>query len=208
MRRAKPTIAELAFFATGAMILVLGWLADLLGIFELGASGGGGHGASATLPLRLFFTLYGVAFATAGMAYENFPQILSDGEMAKRWIVAFLFLADGGLHLYALNDHLGEVFSSSFFALFASLQLAAAFVIPYTGRELDFAWLGITGFLIAAYVVTRTMAVWPIGFVEDVEPLGVASKLIEALTVVVLLSLWQTDRAARRTTARAATPTR
>src|SRR5947209_13762498 len=106
MRREKPTITELSFFFCGFLVIVVGWLADLLGVFEL-RSVSGGH-STGTFQLRIFVTMFGVAFATIGVAYDNFPEILSDGEMAKRYLVAFLFLADGSLHLYALNDHLGE----------------------------------------------------------------------------------------------------
>ena len=197
MRRAKPTITELAFFVSGVIVILTGWLADLLGLFELG-SGSGGHGSSATFSLRIFLTMFGVAFATIGVAYDNFPEIFSDAEMAKRYLVSFLFLGDGSLHLYALNDHLNEPFPAAFFGVFAGLQVAAAFIIPYTRFRLDAAWLGITAFLILAYIVTRTMAVWPIGVVEEVEPLGVVSKLVEVLTILVLVSLMRSERTARR----------
>jgi len=166
MRRAKPTITELAFFVSGVIVILTGWLADLLGLFELG-SGSGGHGSSATFSL-----------------------------------LSFLFLGDGSLHLYALNDHLNEPFPAAFFGVFAGLQVAAAFVIPYTRRELDPAWLGITGFLIAAYVVTRTVSVWPIGTIEEVDALGLISKIVEVLTVLFLVSLMRSARAERRKTAR------
>jgi len=201
MRRAKPTITELAFFVSGVIVILTGWLADLLGLFELG-SGSGGHGSSATFSLRIFLTMFGVALATIGVAYDNFPEIFSDAEMAKRYLVSFLFLGDGSLHLYALNDHLNEPFPAAFFGVFAGLQVAAAFVIPYTRRELDPAWLGITGFLIAAYVVTRTVSVWPIGTIEEVDALGLISKIVEVLTVLFLVSLMRSARAERRKTAR------
>jgi len=199
MRREKPTITELAFFVCGFLVIVVGWLADLLGVFELNTVTDG-HGAG-TLQLRIFLTMFGVAFATIGVAYDNFPEILSDGEMAKRYLISFLFLADGSLHLYALNDHLGEAFPAAFFGVFAGLQLAAAFLIPYTHSDLNLAWLGITAFLIAAYIVTRTVSVWPIGYVEDLDALGVISKVVEVLTVLMLLSLMQSERVARRRTA-------
>ncbi|HEX9565979.1 MAG TPA: hypothetical protein VGA48_00095 [Thermoplasmata archaeon] len=202
MRREKPTITELAFFVCGFLVIVVGWLADLLGVFEL-STVTGGHGAG-TLQLRIFLTMFGVAFATIGVAYDNFPEILSDGEMAKRYLISFLFLADGSLHLYALNDHLGEAFPAAFFSVFAGLQLAAAFLIPYTRSNLNVAWLGITAFLIAAYVVTRTVSVWPIGYIEDLDALGVISKVVEVLTVLMLLSLMQSERVARRKTTKAA----
>src|SRR5207245_5198393 len=100
MRRGTPTITERAFFVCWFLVIVVGWLADLLGVFEL-STVTGGHGAG-TLQLRIFLTMFGVAFATIGVAYDNFPEILSDGEMAKRYLIAFLFLAYGSLHLYAL----------------------------------------------------------------------------------------------------------
>ena len=202
MRREKPTITELSFFLCGFLVIIVGWLADLLGIFEL-STVTGGH-STGTLQLRIFLTMFGVAFATIGVAYDNFPEILSDGEMAKRYLVSFLFLADGSLHLYALNDHLGEAFPAAFFGVISGLQFAAAFLIPYTRSDLNLAWLGITAFLIAAYVVTRTVSVWPIGSVEDLDALGVISKVVEVLTVLMLLSLMQSERVARRKTAKVA----
>src|SRR2546422_3566490 len=117
MRRGKPTLTELSFFVCGFLVIVVGWLADLLGVFELNTVTGG-H-AAGTLQLRIFLTMFGVAFATIGVAYDNFPEILSDGEMAKRYLISFLFLADGSLHLYALNDHLGEAFPAAFFGVFS-----------------------------------------------------------------------------------------
>ena len=197
MMRPRPSLTELGFFACGVIVIIVGWLADLLGIFEEGSQPGG-HGSGGTIQLRIFMTMFGVAFATIGVGFENFPQILEGGVATKRYIVAFLFLADGSLHLYAFNDHLGDAFAATFFAVSSALQIAAAFVIPYTHRRLDPAWLAITGFLILAYVVTRTVAVWPIGYVEEVEPLGVLSKLVEVLTVLMLWSLVQDERVSRR----------
>ena len=197
MRRDRPTITELAFLVCGVLIIFVGWIADFLGVFELG-SAPEGHGSSDTFSLRLFMTMFGVAFSTIGIGYENFPQILSEGERAKRYIVAFLFLADGSLHLYAFTDHLNDTFAATFFAVVSVLQIVAAFVIPYARGRLDPAWLGITAFLILAYVVTRTVAVWPIGVAEEIDPLGIVSKLAELLTVLVLVSLVQSERAIKR----------
>lgn len=197
MGRTRPNITEIAFFVSGTLIILVGWVADYLGVFEF-ASSPSGHGSATTFPLRLFMTMFGVAFATIGVGFENFPQILQDGVRAKRYIVAFLFLADGSLHLYAFNDHLADPFGATFFAAFSTIQLAVAFVIPYTRFRLNTTWLAITAFLILAYAVTRTIAVWPIGVVEEVDPLGIVSKLVEVLTVLVLVSLLQSERAARR----------
>ena len=197
MMRTRPSLTEIGFFACGALVIVVGWLADFLGIFELGSQPTG-HGSNGTFQLRIFMTMFGVAFAAIGVGFENFPQILEGGVDTKRYIIALLFLADGSLHLYAFNDHLGDPFLATFFAVLSVVQLAAAFVIPYTRGPLDLAWLAITVFLILAYIVTRTIAVWPIGFVEDVEGLGVVSKLVEVLTVLLLWPIVQADLVSRR----------
>src|SRR2546426_561692 len=120
MRREKPAITELSFFLCGFLVIIVGWLADLLGVFELNTVTGG-H-STGTLQLRIFLTMFGVAFATIGIAY----------------------------------------------------------------------------------IVTRTVSVWPIGYVEDLDALGVISKVVEVLTVLFLLSLMQSERVARRKTAKVA----
>lgn len=197
MARTRPTITELAFLVCGVLIILVGWIADFLGTFELGPQPEG-HGSATTLPLRVFMTMFGVAFSTIGIGFENFPQILEGGNRTKRYIVALLFLADASLHLYAFNDHFLDAFSATFFGVFAAVQFAAAFVIPYGSTRLDPAWILITAFLLLAYVVTRTVAVWPVGIVEEVDPLGVISKFVEALTVLVLVSLFRSNRASRQ----------
>src|SRR3989475_9191544 len=176
MPRSRPSITELAFLICGVLIILVGWVADFLGLFEL-ASEPTGHGSSTTFPLRLFMTMFGVAFSTIGVGFENFPQILLGGDRAKRFIVALLFLGDGSLHLYAFNDHLGDLFSATFFAVFSAVQIAAAFVIPYTKYRLESLWLAITVFLVPAFLVTRTVAIWPIAFLPDVDALGIGSTL-------------------------------
>jgi hypothetical protein len=198
MPRRPATITELTFFVCGILIIFVGWISDFFGLFEIGSSGAG-HALADKFPLRLFMTMFGVAFATIGIGFENFPQILSDSEAATRYIVALLFLADGSLHLYAFTDHLGDPFPAGFFAVVSVLQIAAAFLIPYARLRLDPIWLAITGFLILAYVVTRTTVVWPIGTVEEVDSLGLVSKFVEVLTVLALWSLIRTERAARAT---------
>ena len=60
MRREKPTITELSFFICGFLVIIVGWLADLLGVFEL-STVTGGH-STGTLQLRIFLTMFGVAF--------------------------------------------------------------------------------------------------------------------------------------------------
>src|SRR5256884_4568849 len=183
MWRTRPSITELAFLVCGVLIVRVGWVADFLGLFEI-ASQPTGHGSSTTFPLRLFMTMFGVAFSTIGVGFENFPQILLGGDRAKRFIVALLFLGDGSLHLYAFNDHLGDLFSATFFAVFSAVQIAAAFIIPYTKYRLDSVWLALTAFLILPYVVTRPVADWPLRFGEGVDALVVVLQPVAVLTVL------------------------
>lgn len=187
MRWSVRITTENIFVLCGLLIILLGWVADLFGILEIPGSPDEHPGLD--FNLRFFITMFGVAFATIGVGFESFTHMRIDSELGKRYLVAFLFLADGGVHLYALNDHLAEVLPAAFFAVVSSLQLAGAFFFPTMGRELDAAWIGLTAFLIASYIVTRTFAVWPVGVVEAVEPLGVLSKMIETLALVILASL-------------------
>src|SRR2546428_13352479 len=46
MRRDKPTITELAFFVSGLIVILTGWVADSRGLFELGR-GSSRHAPSA-----------------------------------------------------------------------------------------------------------------------------------------------------------------
>src|SRR5947208_1599711 len=52
-------------------------------------------------------------------------------------------------------------------------------------------------FLLAAYVVTRMVAIWPIGEVGAVDPLGLISKAVEIATGAALVSLMWAKRAGR-----------
>src|SRR5205823_13869638 len=94
MPRRPATITELAFFVCGILIIFVGWISDLFGLFEVGSSGAG-HGLADKFPLRLFMTMSVVAFATIGIGFENLPQFLIDTEAATRYIVVILFLQHG-----------------------------------------------------------------------------------------------------------------
>src|SRR2546428_12370606 len=131
----------------------------------------------------------GLGFSTVGVIGANYREFMSNPVLEKRYVVGFLLLADGGLHLLALNQHLAAAPQAAFFAIVSPIQIVGGIVFIDLPRRLDPFWLLFTGFLIAAFVVTRTVAIWPIGVVEDVDPLGVISKAVEVATGVVLVSL-------------------
>jgi hypothetical protein len=136
------------------------------------------------------FLLQGIAFAAVGAAYDHHRRLMSDSAFAKRYLVGYLFILDGAIHLLAFNEHvIGSTFAALFFEVVAPVQIALGVLIPHLRSRFDFAWLGLTLFLIAAYAVTRTIAIWPIGEVEAVDPLGMISKALEVVTAAALVSL-------------------
>ena len=139
--------------------------------------------------LWVFFIFQGLAFATVGVIGANYREFLANPTFAKRYVVGFLFIADGGLHLLALNQHLDIPFAAAFFAVVAPIQILVGMVFPSLPRRLDPLWFLFNAFLIGAFILTRTVAVWPIGVVEDADPLGLISKAIEVGTIATLVSL-------------------
>lgn len=196
MVRGFRITTELAFILGGVLIIVMTWGANLLATLEAPAGSEVVHAASENLYLWLMLMFNGVAFATVGVVYENYERLLRDRVFTTRYIIGFLFIADGALHLLAFNDHLLESFATAaFFGIFAPLQIAAGIAMPSLSRRLDRGWLALTAFFVAAYAVTRTVAVWPVGAVEEIDPLGILSKLVELLTIAFLISLVRADKA-------------
>lgn len=192
--RIQPT-TEFVFVLSGLLIILLGWIADLLGALSVPAEGG--HGASTSLSLRLLVTFMGVGFALMGVVYEHHERFLKDGLLSLRYVVGYLILVDGALHLYALNDHLTEFWPAAFFATVAVVQIGAGLALPHLAMNFDPLWLWLTAFLIAAYAATRMMILWPNTEIEAVGGLDFLSKLIEVLTVLALVQLLRKERALR-----------
>ena len=186
---------EFAFLFSGVLIVVMVWGANLLG--RLAGETSSGHGGD-ELYLWLILMFQGLAFSTVGAVYENYRELMASPILTKRYIVGYLFIADGALHLLALNQHLGEFFPALFFAVVAPAQILVGMFYPRLHRGLDSAWFLFTAFLIASFAVTRTFAVWPIGVVDAVDPLGIISKLVELLTVWLLISLVRAARTETR----------
>ncbi|TLZ58462.1 MAG: hypothetical protein E6K15_00880 [Methanobacteriota archaeon] len=106
-------------------------------------------------------------------------------------------LFHGGCRRRALNQHLGTVPAALFFEVVAPLQILGGIAFPYLQRRWDAAWLLFTGFLIGTFVVTRIIAIWPIGVIEEVDLLGILSKAVEVATCGLLISLMRASGAER-----------
>jgi len=202
MGRGLHISTEFAFLLSGVFIMLVAWALNLLG--TLAGDQGSGHGVS-DVYLWLFLMFQGLGFSTVGVIGANYREFMSNPVVGKRYAVGFLLIADGGLHLLALNEHLGSAPQAAFFAIISPIQIVGGIAFIDLPRRLDPLWLLFTGFLITAFVVTRTVAVWPIGIVEDVDPLGVISKVVEVATAVVLISLVRANNAKKPET-RSASP--
>ena len=180
---------EFAFLLSGVFIMLVAWALNLIG--SLSGETSSGHGVS-DVYLWLILMFQGLAFSTMGVIGSNYRELMSNPVFRNRYLVAFLLIADGGLHLLALNQHLDNVPAAAFFAIVSPVQIVGGIIFQSLPRRLDRAWLLFTVFLIAAFVVTRTVPIWPIGSVEEVDPLGLLSKAVEVLTVAALVSLLRT----------------
>ena len=202
MGRGPHISTEFAFLLSGVFIMLVAWALNLLG--TLAGDQGSGHGVS-DVYLWLFLMFQGLGFSTVGVIGANYREFMSNPVVGKRYAVGFLLIADGGLHLLALNQHLESAPQAAFFAIISPIQIVGGIAFIDLPRRLDPFWLLFTGFLITAFVVTRTVAVWPIGIVEDLDPLGVISKVVEVATAMVLISLVRANNAKKPET-RSASP--
>ncbi len=195
-----PYTAENVFLASGLLLILLGWLSDFVGI-QLGQTQGG-HGAGNTIT-RLFFTLFGLVFAAGGSVYEHYEKFLTDARYTTRYLLSNLFLLDGAIHLYAFTDHLVEIpLAAAFFAVVAPMQFAAGILLRRPDGRWDRYAFALTLFLFVAWILSRTVPVWPINEIEDIGSLDAVSKLIEVMILYIFYAIWKDRRAVRRAAAR------
>ncbi len=184
---------ENIFLIAGLLIVLLGWVSDYIGLVIL-QEAATGHGGGSIIN-RLFFTLFGLFFAAGGAVYENHWRFLKDPLYTKRYLIQALFIIDGALHLFAFNDHIQEsIIEASFFAIVGPIQIACGVLITRLPPKYDPFFLGWPVFLILLALVSLALPFWPLSAVEEISDLWVVSKLVEALTVLSLLSLMKDDR--------------
>ena len=182
---------EFAFLISGVFIMVVAWALNLIGIVSGGQTSSHGGG---DVYIWMILMFQGLAFSTVGVIGANYREFAVNPVLGKRYLVGFLLIADGGLHLFALNQHLANVPAALFFEVVSPIQILGGMAFPHLGRQYNRAWILFTSFLIAAFVLTRTVAIWPIGVVEEFDPLGLVSKAVELLTLGTLVSLVRVRR--------------
>ncbi len=184
--------AETVFLISGLLIILLGWVSDLIGTLNTRA-GTGAHGAGDILS-RIWYTFFGLLFVAGGTAYEQPWRLLNDSKFSKRYFISLLFLADGAFHLYAFNDHMNvSILEASFFAVLGPVQFAFGLIVSRLPPKRDPYLLAWPVCLIGLLVLALVVPLWPLTAVEDLYSLTVVSKLVEVLTVLVLLSLMRDD---------------
>jgi hypothetical protein len=137
---------------------------------------------------------------------NQFPQIIETKNL--RYIAAGLSVCAGVLHVIIVPEHLEEWWGyGTFFIIAAVAQLFYSLLLVFQPWQPDpirgpqglpatyVYWAGIigNGFLIALYLVTRTIGI-PFfgpeaGEVEPVRFIGLMTKVIEALLIVTLIIL-------------------
>lgn len=179
--------AESAFVLGGLAVIAVGWVTDLLTAIAAGSHAE--HAATSTFFSRMNFVFLGVGLAAIGVAYEHHANLLRDPTLTLRYFAGYLIFIDGVLHLFAFNDHLEHAIQAAFFAVVAVTQMILGLALPRLPARFDVAWIVLLVFLFAAFIVTRTMAVWPSGEIEAVDSLGIVSKVIEVVAIVSLVAL-------------------
>ena len=183
---------ENVFLIAGLLIILLGWLSDYVGVVVL-QEAPSGHGGGSIIN-RLFFTLFGLFFAAGGAVYENHTRFLQDPLYSKRYLIQALFIIDGALHLFAFNDHINEsVLEAIFFAIVGPVQIAFGVMITRLPPKYDPYLLAWPVFLIVLAGVSLVLPIWPLSEVENIYDLWIVSKIVEGLTVLLLVSLMRED---------------
>ena len=193
--RWKPQLnTENIFLLSGLLIILLGWSSDFIGLIVLNEAPSGGHSAGSIID-RLFFTLFGLFFAAGGAVYENHGRFLKDPIYSKRYLIQALFILDGALHLFAFNDHINESpVEAVFFAVSGPVQIAMGILITRLPPKYDPYLLATPVLFVVMALVSLAVPIWPLSEVENIYDLWVVSKLVEALTVLMLLSLMRDDK--------------
>ncbi len=151
-----------------------------------GLIAGGNAGHDELLGFNL--PIVGLAFIAFGLLMAQPPLFLGKG-YRRLYVAAVLLLADGLLHMAVIAPHLEHLPQAVFFGVVAAVQVFAGLTLPESPRQLRDDWLLLSVFLIGLYVASRTAEVpFLFGF-EPVDSVGVVSKVIEGLLILVLLTM-------------------
>jgi hypothetical protein len=184
----KAYSAEGAFVMGGLFFFALAWVTDLVEHLPLLADPGHIHGALGDPFVRLNVPTMGIAliaFALGLYVVEHHR----DRTHLLAYVAGLLILTDGIAHLFAVDDHLDIPLYVVGFAILGLVQIGGGILFPFLPRSWDKYWLLLIVVIIAVFVVSRYAALPPLWNVEEVDGLGIASKIIEVLSLVPLYAL-------------------
>lgn len=185
MRTRQLFTAEGALVLGGLGIAASGVAIDLWATLS-GLTGGGQAGHDATLQLNL--PIVGLAFIAFGLLMAQ-PTVFLRRGYRRMFVATVLLIADGLVHATVIAAHVELLPQAVFFAAIAVVQVVGGLALPESRRPLRDNWLLLSVILIALYVASRATAVPFLFNLEPVEGLGIASKIIEGLFILVLLTM-------------------
>ena len=130
----------------------------------------------------------GLAFIAFGLVMAQAVLFLRRG-YRRVYLASMLLIADGVAHTAALGAHVAEPVEAAFFTAAAAVLILAGLTLPESTRKLRDLWIAMSLGLIALFFVSRATAVPYVFGREPVDGLGVVSKILEVLLILVLLSM-------------------
>ena len=148
----------------------------------------------------------GLAFIAFGLVMAQ-PSLFLRKGLRRVYAASLLLIGDGLIHMSLVAAHIAQFPQAVFFGVVAGVQIVAGLTLPESSRRLRDVWIYLSLGLIALYAVSRATGVPVLFNLEGVEALGVLSKILEVLLILVLLSMRapafdERLRAAATTTAR------
>lgn len=199
--------AEGAFCLAGLFFIGLAFVFDIgRHLAAVAAEPGHEHGGG-DIFLRVNIPAMGIAFLAFGLGMY-LVEHHRDRLHLTAFVAGLLILTDGVAHLFAISDHVDIPLHAAAFAILAPVQVGGGLLFPFLPRKWDRYWIVLTVVLVAVYGISRRIAVPPLWGLEEVEPVGVFSKIVELLTLFPLYALVRGSPSAPSPakTARAAEP--
>ncbi len=191
----KAYSAEGAFVMGGIFFFALAWVWDLVDHLGVLGSMEAGHVMGGDPFLRINVPTMGIALIAFALGLY-IVEHHRDRTHVLAYLAGLLIVADGMVHLFAADDHLGIPLYVAGFVVVGLVQIGGGILFPFLPRSWDKWWALLTVLMIVVFVVSRYVAFPPLWNVEEIEALGLFSKAVEILTLFPLWSLMMRARGA------------
>jgi len=185
VRLGRLATAEGAMILGGLGIAAAGAAIDTWA--TMAALATGDHSAHDSV-LSFNLPVTGLAFIAFGLLMAQ-PSLFLRKGFRRLYLASLLLIADGIIHMSLIAGHIEDLHQAVFFGAVAVVQIVAGLTLPESSRRVRDLWMVFTLFLIALYAASRIVGVSILFDLEPVESLGVVSKVLEVLLILVLLSM-------------------